>query len=208
MALPHSHGYHFQKSDKSTGIAFLKNNMWLASWTFPKEPPNTTYPSGVFLATTSPVCLVWPVCMWTWSIPNRSFSTSDLPVWEPQELSDLWSWNWHYVISDVRDSKGFEYYLWLSTELTGTRYPFVLMVSPCPPTFIIVTKVSLPLSPSSSAVFDQIRLIWMPESRKIFPYFCIPFCRKCLPTLLGEECLAQTKQLLLLFWSRCLCITY
>ena len=40
------------------------------------------------------------------------------------------------------------------------RYPvlFVLMVSPCPPTFATVTKVSLPLGPSSSVVFDRIRL--------------------------------------------------
>ena len=48
-----------------------------------------------------------------------------------------------------------EYFLLLSTELTGTRYSFLLMISFCLSTFSVV----IPLSPSSSAVSERIRLI-------------------------------------------------
>ena len=45
---------------------------------FPDEPPNTTHPSGVFLATSSPACLVSPVSMKAWSMPIR-ISVGPLP---------------------------------------------------------------------------------------------------------------------------------
>ena len=45
---------------------------------FPDVPPNTTHPSGVFLATSSSACLLWPALMLAWSMLMR-ISIGPLP---------------------------------------------------------------------------------------------------------------------------------
>lgn len=66
-----------------------------------------------------------------------------------------------------------ECFLELSIVLTGTLYTYVLISSSSPPTFVMVTEMSFPLSLRQSAVSWRIRLICAPESKSTLPRFGI-----------------------------------
>ena len=171
----------FQNSDTSTGVASLTWQTRPLTSVSPDGPPKTTHPRGVFLATNCPACLVCPVCIWAWSIPI-SKSTGPLPLRilsfsSPRSLAIGLSWT--SDTSSLMDGIPIALIENISlsfSEDIGTLYTLVLIVSSSPPTFVIVTAVSFPLSPSAAAVSSRIRLICAPESRRVLLCFWNPFC--------------------------------